>query len=127
MEDISGQRFGRLVAARPAGRTARDGSPFWVCYCDCGACTAASQGALDRGETTDCGCGSKIGSRFGWLTVTDLRRGLAVCRCDCGTELSLPLRELGSRVSCGCDAGSRAWIPDQVSLFPAENALAWAP
>ena len=127
MEDIAGVRFGRLVAVRPSDRISEDGTPFWVCYCDCGMCTAASLGALTAGGAVSCGCHRKLGRQYGWLTVTDIRRGRAECRCACGTVLSLPERDLGTKKSCGCEAGRRAFIDGQISLFPAENALAWSP
>ena len=125
MEDIAGRRFGRLVAAKMTDRTAADGTKFWICYCDCGASTAASYGALMRGDSVSCGCESLIGKRFGWLTVLDVRHGRAACRCDCGTEVSLERSRLNAHTSCGCASGRRAYIDGQVSLFPAENALAW--
>ena len=51
-KDITGQRFGRLVAIRldPAG-----GSK-WLVYCDCGVHFFAEGTDLRRGRTTSCGC-----------------------------------------------------------------------
>lgn len=54
-KDITGQRFGRLVAVERAGRNyAR--LAMWKCVCDCGnekICTGAS---LRSGNTKSCGC-----------------------------------------------------------------------
>ena len=125
MVDTAGRRFGRLVAVQELERTSRDGTRFWTCYCDCGACTVASMGALVRGETLSCGCNRVLGRRYGWLTVKDLIRGKAVCRCQCGNEITLEKDQLGIRESCGCGLGQQAAIDGQVSFFPAENALAW--
>lgn len=53
--DISGKRFGRLIAtsALPgAGRKARR----WLCICDCGNTIKAQTGNLTNGHTQSCGC-----------------------------------------------------------------------
>jgi len=47
--DLSGQRFGRLVAAsREEGR--------WLCRCDCGGTKRVAAGHLREGVTRSCGC-----------------------------------------------------------------------
>jgi len=47
--DVSGQRFGRLVAdRREHGK--------WVCLCDCGSTKAVTYGALRAGLVRSCGC-----------------------------------------------------------------------
>lgn len=53
--DLTGQRFGRLVAVRSADR-APDGHRMWLCLCDCGqTCTVAGRN-MRSGRTTSCGC-----------------------------------------------------------------------
>lgn len=54
-KDITEQRFGRLVALGPVGRTAR-GQPQWLCRCDCGNTTIAEGKNLRFGFTQSCGC-----------------------------------------------------------------------
>lgn len=51
--DLTGQRFGRLVAIRPAGPRK------WLCRCDCGTETTVFTGALTSGGTRSCGCGRR--------------------------------------------------------------------
>lgn len=53
-KDISGQRFGRLVALRRIG-PAPAGS-YWECQCDCGKKKIVANGALRAGYTKSCGC-----------------------------------------------------------------------
>lgn len=53
-EDLSGFRFGRLVAVRLA--TAGPGRPRWVCLCDCGREKVTSAALLKAGHTVSCGC-----------------------------------------------------------------------
>jgi hypothetical protein len=52
--DITGQRFGRLVALRDAG--SRRGSRLWECRCDCGSLFLATGKAMKSGNTLSCGC-----------------------------------------------------------------------
>lgn len=52
--DLSGQRFGRLVAVRRENRASH--ISFWVCQCDCGGQASVRLGNLRNGHTTSCGC-----------------------------------------------------------------------
>lgn len=54
IKDISGQRFGRLVAVRPTGIFSRQA--LWECRCDCGGTVQALRGNLEKGRTQSCGC-----------------------------------------------------------------------
>jgi hypothetical protein len=53
--DISGQRFGRLVAIKPT-KQRRDGHIAWFCRCDCGKEKLISGKKLRSGTTVSCGC-----------------------------------------------------------------------
>ncbi len=52
--DISGKRFGRLVALRFVGRV--NGRTLWRCKCDCGKETITGYSNLYSGITRSCGC-----------------------------------------------------------------------
>lgn len=54
--DITGQRFGRLIALRPVGRTRPRQSVIWLCKCDCGLEAEAVTSDLTTGHITSCGC-----------------------------------------------------------------------
>lgn len=65
-EDLTGMRFGRLVAIEPAsdgmyGKS--DGHKVWKCMCDCGNVTYTISSALKAGNTRSCGCLRKEKSR----------------------------------------------------------------
>lgn len=60
--DISGQRFGRLVAIRRVEND-RFGQARWLCKCQCGGERVTSGNTLRRGLTTSCGCKSTEASR----------------------------------------------------------------
>ncbi len=54
-DDITGQRFGRLVAIKPT--ELKDGSHmYWLCQCDCGNVIEAASNHLKRGDIQSCGC-----------------------------------------------------------------------
>lgn len=52
--NLSGQRFGRLVAVAVSG-SSRYGVE-WLCQCDCGKSRTVPASALTRGRATSCGC-----------------------------------------------------------------------
>lgn len=54
-EDLSGQRFGRLVVVCRTGSTKR-GGPLQLCICDCGNEIKVTSGNLKGGNTKSCGC-----------------------------------------------------------------------
>ena len=54
-KDLTGIRFGRLVAIRAVGKTDWR-NITWECACDCGATHIASAGHLTHGDTKSCGC-----------------------------------------------------------------------
>ena len=112
--DITGQRFGKLVAVEPTGRRA-SGTVVWRCRCDCGGEVYASLHQLSSRYRKSCGCLSHpplkdlIGKRYGRLTVTGYagkRDGMHRwrCRCSCGRETTVgqTLLESGKTKSCGC-------------------------
>ena len=52
--DLTGERFGRLVALE---RVARKGKPSqWICECDCGNKKTVRTSDLRSGHTQSCGC-----------------------------------------------------------------------
>jgi hypothetical protein len=53
--DLSGQRFGRLVAVKRKAKT-KQRSFYWECRCDCGAIATPSIQSLRSGNTKSCGC-----------------------------------------------------------------------
>lgn len=55
IKDITGLRFGRLVAVRRT-RTNKHGQSIWGFVCDCGASCERHIGAVSSGNTQSCGC-----------------------------------------------------------------------
>lgn len=118
--DLTGQRFGRLVAKERL-QTKKGGSYLWRCLCDCGCLVDAPATTLTKGQKKSCGCLSieakraqasdLKGKRFGRLIAiepTEMRseNGGVVwrCLCDCGKE-SFQIASVlcnGGVTSCGC-------------------------
>lgn len=55
LQDLSGQRFGRLVVESFSHRTPQY-TYFWNCICDCGQTCKAWSASLKRGHKQSCGC-----------------------------------------------------------------------
>lgn len=55
--DISGERYGMLVAKSPTDKK-RNGNIVWNVVCDCGKTTQVSIQHLRQGNTKSCGCSS---------------------------------------------------------------------
>lgn len=126
LRDITGQRFGRLVVLRNAGRKKakhrrKSGryvmEPMVLCQCDCGRQKHMMRRSIIS-KVKSCGClyaerfPSLVGRRFGRLLV--LRDSgkrhktsggtLWLCQCDCGkTKLAMSCDlNKGCLKSCGC-------------------------
>lgn len=55
MNDLTGQRFGRLIALYPTEKRIRR-RVVWHCKCDCGKYKDVDSLSLIQGDTTSCGC-----------------------------------------------------------------------
>jgi hypothetical protein len=59
--DLTGLRFGRLVADCLSDCIIKDGRRMWECRCDCGKTSIVRAGDLRGGKTQSCGCGIAAG------------------------------------------------------------------
>ena len=110
LHDLTGQRFGRLMALRATDQRKRS-NVVWECKCDCGNTVYVQSTLLKNGHTQSCGCLYNLtGQRFGRLMAlraTDERRNNKVvweCKCDCGNTVYVQstLLRNGHTQSCGC-------------------------
>lgn len=121
IDDISGQRFGKLKALYPLEKR-KHRSVIWHCQCDCGGSKDVIQVDLKKGHVTHCDmCTSQNGRgfgeprnlsglKFGKLTPlypTKERKHNSVvwyCYCDCGNYCYKSCDDLtkGNSQSCGC-------------------------
>ena len=56
--DLTGQRFGKLTAVKPLGKSGQ--TYKWLCRCDCGNECAVAVANLRNGHSRSCGCESKL-------------------------------------------------------------------
>ena len=54
--DLTGQKFGKLIAIEKTDRKSSSRSIVWKCKCDCGKETFVSSSSLRSGNTQSCGC-----------------------------------------------------------------------
>lgn len=59
IQDISGQRFGNLIALTRLNFHTKNRGYLWECLCDCGNTTEVCITDLKTGNTTSCGCRKK--------------------------------------------------------------------
>lgn len=117
MNDLSNQRFGKLVAIEPKGR--KNKKIAWLCQCDCGNETIVASDKLRNGHTQSCGClvGEKAkervidltGHKYGRWTVIENagyknKEIVWKCICECGNVGYIASHSLrtGNSKSCGC-------------------------
>ena len=56
MNDLTGQRFGRLIAIKSTNKRNVGRNVIWLCKCECGNTSEISSGSLLSGDTKSCGC-----------------------------------------------------------------------
>lgn len=113
--DITGMRFGMLVAIMPTGESKKDVGAIWHCRCDCGGEVDAPLRQLTSGYRRSCGCLSHpprknyVGQQFGLLTVLKYagkrngqHRWRCICRCGNTVEVGQTRLQAGKTISCGC-------------------------
>lgn len=118
IENLAGQRFGKLSVVKLGRKSGNGDGAFWECKCDCGKECQVQASKLKSGHTQSCGClhnnliKDLTGERFGRLLVlgdSGKRRPgsggiIWRCLCDCGQEKEIRQDALlsGATVSCGC-------------------------
>lgn len=98
--DLSGRRFGRLVAKRPAGREHR--GVVWECECDCGNAVNVRAASLVSGRTESCGCLKREKAAVR-ITGSGASETAKLATCFDGTRLST----LGTKPRKGSASGVR--------------------
>lgn len=74
--DLTGLRFGRLVAISRVGVT-KNGNVRWLCQCDCGNTNVVNAYSLRKGLTRSCGCLRRENSRAMLLQNPETRKHIA--------------------------------------------------
>ena len=60
--DLTGQKFGKLLVLKRASENTNSNKPQWICRCDCGNIKIIRGESLKKGATQSCGClGNSVG------------------------------------------------------------------
>jgi hypothetical protein len=118
-KDLTGQRFGRLVAVEITQERSTSGGIYWKCKCDCGTIKYVTTFDLNRGHTKSCGClqkrfaseifGINTGDMFGNLTLIKIKgekinsNSIGLFRCDCGELKTTKLKYAKHLYTNCCD------------------------
>lgn len=135
--DLTGQRFGRLVAIEDVGSIR--GFRAWKLKCDCGEVIVRTSADVRHGKVSSCGClrselisrrktVDRKGKRFGRLLVLGrsgvTKHGAVVwnCVCDCGQTKAISGNSLGRGTkSCGCLQREAAAERQRAKALPPEE------
>ena len=72
--DLTGQRFGKLIAVESTEKRSSSGAVLWKCRCDCGNDILVKSTDLKNGTVKSCGCAtSQLLSESS--TITNITRG----------------------------------------------------
>lgn len=111
-QDLTGQRFGKLVATEYVGNRQ------WKCKCDCGNETVVFTVNLKRGHTTSCGCARPgiIGRKCGKLTVISQVDDTKyyICKCECGQLARRHYKSIIQGNVVACDSCSKKVRADAI-------------
>lgn len=114
-EDVTGQRFGRLVAESYEGTYANGGNSRWKFKCDCGNTCIACLANVKRGSIQSCGC-LRVGAK---KTHGFSKTGNQVYRCwkniktRCTNEKSEVYKYYGGRGISIC----QEWANDFMAFY----------
>lgn len=111
MKDITGMRFGKLVAVKHAYTVNRKST--WLFRCDCGIEKNIRMDGVVGGTVVSCGCirrDDATGKKFGRLLPVKFARtgtnnaSIWEFACDCGNRIEAILSDVkrGGIKSCGC-------------------------
>lgn len=113
-KDITGQRFGKLIALEYVGRD-KFRKSVWKCQCDCGNVAFANVSQLIRGDITSCGCKKLNG---------ELRRGTGrKARFEPDIENNVLHVYFGKDGYCLCDLDDYDLIKDLSFYYARANAV----
>lgn len=130
--DLTGHRFGMLVAKRLVPKTdkTKTRGSYWECLCDCGNTKTVSRALLQEEKTRSCGClTGKLrdfrGRKFRSWTVTDLsniqhKNGMRFWKISCGCGrmgMSLMAQLKTYPPKCDCGIGIAPHIGFQFNLL----------
>jgi hypothetical protein len=114
-KDLSGQRFGRLIAICRTPESGRNKGVLWLCKCDCGNEIYVRSTMLNSRHTRSCGCYAKecvkTNSRTHGLCNTRLFRIWCLMRRRCNRPGNSNYRYYGGRGVRVCNEWNEGFLP----------------
>lgn len=128
-QDLTGRRFGKLVALKVDESRSKDGKVYWLCQCDCGSEKSILSTSLTRRKRNvlSCGCNRNSksakekarithnkypddisGLRFGRIVVLRKTNKKSTRKCDYGSFLW----------ECKCDCGGICYYSRYALITP---------
>jgi len=111
--NITGMRFGRLMAIHPNGHDINPSRKhiLWACVCDCGVTTDVRLNALRSGGTKSCGCIQKEGNfnRKHGMTKTPEYRSWAHIKARCFNPKHKDFSDYGGRGIKMCESWEKSF------------------
>lgn len=137
VHDLTGVRFGRLIAVEVARRGK---SIYWKCLCDCGAETVTRSDRLRIGHTRSCGClrvevGGKAQATHRKTKTREFKIWIGIID-RCCNPFSRDYRRYGAKGIGVCERwkGSfeafiedMGWSPAKCSVDRIDNAKGYSP
>lgn len=109
--DISGQRFGKLVAIKQAQNLT--GRTMWLCVCDCGSHKTIRGDHLRNGKIRSCGCSTReFNSKHG-RSRTPTYKCWQAMKDRCYNPNNAQYKDYGARGIFVCDE----WIDSFTNFF----------
>lgn len=104
--DLTGQRFGKLIAIRCVGTT-KARQAIWRCKCDCGNEADIRSSCLRNGDTRSCGCLQRIISKEVNTKHGEAHSRLysiwSAMKCRCDNPNNQAFEHYGARGIAVCD------------------------
>ena len=145
MDDLSGNRFGKLTVVELLEDRTANHQRRWLCRCDCGQTCTPTTNSLNTGNTTSCGCtrhqklvarhakrrGNLLGELFGYLEVLKMLeertkddKVLWLCECQhpddtgaCGLKVKVDTYRLKSGHTQTCGHHHLGWFHSNRPVF----------
>ena len=134
--NISGQRFGKLVASHPLGADPDNGKTYWHCGCDCGRMRQVRTNDLRQGKAKSCGESSctdrgRPGPRMSYTSTYHIWAAM-IQRCT--NPQNKNWKDYGGRGIAVCDSwlqfenflGDMGVRPDGLTLDRENNNLGYS-
>ena len=113
--DLTGKRFGRLLALEKCGHIGK--YIAWKCKCDCGNETIVAVNNLQNGSTNSCGCLarelSSVRRKTHGLTNTTLHKTWKNIKTRCYNPNCQKYKNYGGKGICMCNE----WLDDFNSFY----------